>query len=108
MQVFRGAVIPSVTGRSRSPPPAPPRAGEPHTFLFFSIPTPLIQRLCKEVGGRRRTTAPIKDRGAGDGGIKREQGVVPDSGARGVCIPISCLYAHSRETDVTRVVGYPK
>jgi len=26
MQVFRGAVIPSVTGRSRSPP-APPRAG---------------------------------------------------------------------------------
>jgi cleavage stimulation factor subunit 3 len=30
MQVFRGAVIPSATGRSRSPPaPTPPRAGEP-------------------------------------------------------------------------------
>jgi cleavage stimulation factor subunit 3 len=33
MQVFRGAVIPSVTGRSRSPPPAPPRAGERHLFF---------------------------------------------------------------------------
>jgi len=30
MQVFRGAVIPSVTGRSRSPPPPSPRAGECH------------------------------------------------------------------------------
>ncbi|KAI0052667.1 Suf-domain-containing protein [Auriscalpium vulgare] len=27
MQVFRNAVIPSVTGRARSPPPPPPRAG---------------------------------------------------------------------------------
>ena len=34
MQVFRGAVIPSVTGRSRSPPPAPPRAGEPHISVL--------------------------------------------------------------------------
>jgi len=32
MQVFRGAVIPSATGRSRSPPPPPPRAGE-HPFF---------------------------------------------------------------------------
>ena len=37
MQVFRGAVIPSVTGRSRSPPPAPPRPGELNvSFLFNS------------------------------------------------------------------------
>src|SRR5216683_3449687 len=34
MQVFRGAVIPSVTSRSRGPP-ALPRAGE-HLFFFGS------------------------------------------------------------------------
>jgi len=34
MQVFRGAVIPSVTGRSRSPPP-PPRSGE--DLISFSL-----------------------------------------------------------------------
>jgi cleavage stimulation factor subunit 3 len=33
MQVFRGAVIPSVTGRSRSPPP-PPRSGEQLVSFF--------------------------------------------------------------------------
>jgi hypothetical protein len=42
MQVFRGAVIPSVTGRSRSPPPPPPRAaGEfrSSAFIYFSLDT---------------------------------------------------------------------
>jgi hypothetical protein len=33
MQVFRGAVIPSVTGRSRSPPPAPRAPGECHYYF---------------------------------------------------------------------------
>jgi cleavage stimulation factor subunit 3 len=47
MQVFRGAVIPSVTGRSRSPPPAP-RAGE----CQYHFPDSLRYLTTQEVGGR--------------------------------------------------------
>lgn len=47
MQVFRGAVIPSVTGRSRSPPP-PPRVGECHHYFI----DPLRCLTAKQVGGR--------------------------------------------------------
>lgn len=49
MQVFRGAVIPSVTGRSRSPPPPPaPRAGESLLVSrLFAVPDRTTQ-----VGGR--------------------------------------------------------
>lgn len=71
MQVFRGAVIPSVTGpsRSRSPPPAPPRAGEPHSFQF---PAALMQQLCKEAEGHHQITVLIRVQGVGDGDIRFE------------------------------------
>ena len=46
MQVFRGAVIPSVTGRSRSPPPAP-RASECQYYFSDSL-----RYLTTQVGGR--------------------------------------------------------
>jgi len=66
MQVFRGAVIPSVTGRSRSPPPAP-RAGECHYVFPPLLSVPDRQR--KWVGGHRRITALIRVREVDDDGI---------------------------------------
>jgi hypothetical protein len=76
MQVFRGAVIPSVTGRSRSPPPPAPRAGEPHSFQF---PAALMRRLQGEAGGHHRTTAPIRVQGVGGGDIKFELRAAQDA-----------------------------
>jgi len=67
MQVFRGAVIPSATSRSRSPP-APPRAGE-HLFFFFwlnSFASPV--GLITEPGGRPPPDyGPYQGPGAGGG-----------------------------------------
>ena len=65
MQVFRGAVIPSATGRSRSPPPAPRAAGECHYYFPDSL-----RCLTTQVGGR-----PPPDygpyQGPGGGGRRR-------------------------------------
>jgi hypothetical protein len=63
MQVFRGAVIPSATGRSRSPPPAPRAAGECHYYFPDSS-----RCLTTQVGGR-----PPPDYGPyqGPGGVRR-------------------------------------
>jgi hypothetical protein len=47
MQVFRGAVIPSVTGRSNSPPPAPRAASECHYYFPDSL-----RCLTTQVAGR--------------------------------------------------------
>lgn len=70
MQVFRGAVIPSVTGRSRSPPPPPPRAGECHYFFLDSLLWLIGQP--KLAGGHRRITALIRVREVDDDGINYE------------------------------------
>ena len=51
MQVFRGAVIPSATGRSRSPPPPAPRASE-HRF-FFPSSLCVVCGLIMQLGGGR-------------------------------------------------------
>jgi cleavage stimulation factor subunit 3 len=50
MQVFRGAVIPSMTGRSRSPPALPPKASEQH---FFPMSLCVVCGLITQPGGGR-------------------------------------------------------
>jgi hypothetical protein len=70
MQVFRGAVIPSATGRSQSPPALPTRAGEPPPFSPFQSGTESGYK--QVVEDRRRIMAPIRVREVGDGDISYE------------------------------------